>query len=186
MDGWALFLQECCHVLRIILSPQLTTTPTKPLPLSSPTKPPTIPQNLSSPELLMDKLLFCRIEKIDREPAEPPLSQPPPPSHISPATPSQASPLTQAPPPIVPTHQEPEKSKPGKKKTGKGKPATAKDLLPLHKEVARNNQQLIEPTTPDFKPTTEWVCVHVRVVSVCVCVCVCVCACVRVCGRAYR
>ncbi|XP_064406820.1 protein HID1-like [Halichondria panicea] len=97
------------------------------------------------------------IEKIDREPAEPPLSQPPPPSHISPATPSQASPLTQAPPPIVPTHQEPEKSKPGKKKTGKGKPATAKDLLPLHKEVARNNQQLIEPTTPDFKPTTEWV-----------------------------
>ncbi len=113
--------------------------------------------------------IFCRIEKIDHEPdtpTQPPLTQAPPSSHISPATPSQASPLTQAPPSVVPTHIEPEKSKPGKKKTGKGKPATANDLLSLHKEVARNNQQLIEPTTPDFKPTTEWVRVYVGVVLV--------------------
>ena len=43
------------------------------------------------------------------------------------------------------------------KKKAKPKPVLTKDLLPLHKEVGYSNKQLIEPSTPEFKPTPEWV-----------------------------
>lgn len=43
------------------------------------------------------------------------------------------------------------------KKGKKAKPLSTRDLLPLHKDVGRNNKQLLEPSTPEFKPTAEWV-----------------------------
>lgn len=45
-----------------------------------------------------------------------------------------------------------------KTKSKKSKPRSTKDLLPLHQDVGRSNKQLLEPSTPDFKPTPEWVC----------------------------
>jgi len=47
-----------------------------------------------------------------------------------------------------------------KRKVSKSKPLSGKDLMPLHQDVGRNNRQLAEPTTPNFKPTPEWVCLH--------------------------
>ncbi len=53
------------------------------------------------------------------------------------------------------------------KKSKKSKPLSTKDLLPLHKDVGKSNKQLLEPATPEFKPTADWVmcvwCVCVRV-----------------------
>lgn len=43
------------------------------------------------------------------------------------------------------------------KKSKKSKALSIKDLLPLHRDVGRSNKQLLEPTTPEFKPTAEWV-----------------------------
>ena len=54
-----------------------------------------------------------------------------------------------------------------KKKSKKSKPVSVKDLIPLHQDVGKSNRQLVEPLTPDFQPTSEWVCLHL-----CVCVCV--------------
>ncbi len=44
-----------------------------------------------------------------------------------------------------------------KKKSGKPKVLSVHDLMPLHQDVGRNNKQLLEPSTPEFKPTSEWV-----------------------------
>lgn len=44
-----------------------------------------------------------------------------------------------------------------KSKSKKPKGLSTKDLFPLHQDVGRSNKQLLEPSTPDFKPTTEWV-----------------------------
>lgn len=43
------------------------------------------------------------------------------------------------------------------KKSKKSKALSTKDLLPLHQDVGRSNKQLLEPATPEFKPTAEWV-----------------------------
>ena len=43
------------------------------------------------------------------------------------------------------------------KKSKKVKPLSTKDLLPLHQDVGRSNKQLLEPMTPEFQPTPEWV-----------------------------
>ena len=43
------------------------------------------------------------------------------------------------------------------KKSKKAKALSTRDLLPLHKDVGRSNKQLLEPATPEFKPTAEWV-----------------------------
>lgn len=45
------------------------------------------------------------------------------------------------------------------KKSKKSKPLSTKDLLPLHKDVGRSNKQLLEPSTPEFRPTADWVCI---------------------------
>ena len=45
----------------------------------------------------------------------------------------------------------------GKKKL-KPKPLSNKDLMACHQDVARSNRELVEPSTPEFKPTSEWVC----------------------------
>ena len=52
-----------------------------------------------------------------------------------------------------------------KKKASKTKPLSGKDLFPLHQDVGRSNRQLAEPTTPNFKPTPEWVCYCVDLLS---------------------
>lgn len=44
------------------------------------------------------------------------------------------------------------------RKSKKSKPLSTKDLLPLHQDVGQSNKQLLEPATPEFKPTAEWVC----------------------------
>ena len=44
-----------------------------------------------------------------------------------------------------------------KKKSGKPKPLSEKDLMPLHQDIGKSNKQLLEPSTPEFKPTAEWV-----------------------------
>ena len=44
------------------------------------------------------------------------------------------------------------------KKYKKSKPLSTKDLIPLHKDVGKSNKQLLEPATPEFKPTADWVC----------------------------
>ena len=44
-----------------------------------------------------------------------------------------------------------------KKKPGKVKPLSVKDLIPLHQDVGRSTKQLLEPSTPEFKPTADWV-----------------------------
>ena len=54
-----------------------------------------------------------------------------------------------------------------KKRSGKSKPLSVKDLMPLHQDVGRSNRQLVEPLSPDFQPTPEWVCA-------CILVCHCV------------
>ena len=43
------------------------------------------------------------------------------------------------------------------KKSKKSKPLSTRDLLPLHQDIGRSNKQLLEPATPEFKPTPEWV-----------------------------
>lgn len=48
-------------------------------------------------------------------------------------------------------------SEPMVKKKSKPVPSLTKDLFPLHKEVGYSNKQLVEPSTPEFKPTPEWV-----------------------------
>ena len=52
-----------------------------------------------------------------------------------------------------------ESSYDGLKSTKKGRPKglSVNDLLPLHKDVGVSTKQLVEPATPDFKPTPEWV-----------------------------
>lgn len=54
-----------------------------------------------------------------------------------------------------------------KSKSKKSKGLSTKDLLPLHKDIGRSNKQLLEPATPEFKPTAEWV--RYRDNSRCVC-----------------
>lgn len=36
-------------------------------------------------------------------------------------------------------------------------PLEQQKLLPLHKDVGERNRELVEPLTPDFKPTPDWV-----------------------------
>lgn len=48
------------------------------------------------------------------------------------------------------------------KKSKKSKPLSTKDLLSLHKDVGKSNKQLLEPSTPEFKPTAEWVSIHLQ------------------------
>ena len=52
-----------------------------------------------------------------------------------------------------------ESSYDGPKPTKKGRPKglSVNDLLPLHRDVGTSTKQLVEPATPDFKPTPEWV-----------------------------
>ena len=52
------------------------------------------------------------------------------------------------------------------KKQKKSKPLSTKDLLPLHKDVGRSTKQLLEPSTPEFKPTAEWVSVQWNPVTI--------------------
>ena len=47
---------------------------------------------------------------------------------------------------------------PAGKKKSKPKPLSNKDLMACHQDVARSNRELMEPSTPEFKPTSEWVC----------------------------
>ena len=44
-----------------------------------------------------------------------------------------------------------------KKKGSKPKSLPSRRLLPLHQDVAHSTKRLVEPSTPDFKPTPEWV-----------------------------
>lgn len=44
-----------------------------------------------------------------------------------------------------------------KKKGSKPKSLPSRRLLPLHQDVAQSTKRLVEPSTPDFKPTPEWV-----------------------------
>ena len=46
---------------------------------------------------------------------------------------------------------------PGQKKKPKKKDLSTRDLLALHQDVGQRTKQLMEPSTPDFKPTTDWV-----------------------------
>lgn len=58
-------------------------------------------------------------------------------------------------------------AQPVMKKKAKPKPVLSRDLLPLHKEVGYSNKQLAEPSTPEFKPTPEWVsCTSFNIVMV--------------------
>ena len=45
----------------------------------------------------------------------------------------------------------------GRKKS-KPKPLSNKDLIACHQDIAKSNRELVEPSTPEFKPTAEWVC----------------------------
>lgn len=61
------------------------------------------------------------------------------------------------------------------KRSKKSKPLSTRDLLPLHQDVGRSNKQLLEPTTPEFQPTPDWVCRHY--IDFCVAIfCVCLLA----------
>ena len=78
------------------------------------------------------------------------------------------SPITRLPPLMSPADDiSGQRSPTGGKKKSKPKPLSNKDLMACHQDIARSNRELVEPSTPDFKPTTEWVC------SVCVaCMCI--------------
>lgn len=68
------------------------------------------------------------------------------------------SPITRLPPLMSPTDDlSGQRSPAGGKKKSKPKPLSNKDLLACHQDVARGNRELVEPLTPEFKPTTEWV-----------------------------
>ena len=114
----------------------------------------------------------------------PSLTQPPPPAPPPPAPPQgmeaakrpdsfgldHPSPITRLPPLMSPADDiSGQRSPAGGKKKSKPKPLSNKDLMACHQDVARSNRELVEPSTPEFKPTTEWVG------SVCVCICACVC-----------
>ena len=63
----------------------------------------------------------------------------------------------QALPTVAEGLQEAEKKAASAKKPKKVKALSTKDLLPLHQDVGRSTKQLVEPATPEFKPTAEWV-----------------------------
>lgn len=68
------------------------------------------------------------------------------------------SPITRLPPLMSPSDDLlGQRSPAGGKKKSKPKPLSSKDLVACHQDVARGNKVLTEPTTPEFKPTTEWV-----------------------------
>ena len=70
------------------------------------------------------------------------------------------SPITRLPPLMSPTDDLSGQRSPaggGKKKSAKPKALSNKDLLACHQDVARSNRELVEPSTPEFKPTPEWV-----------------------------
>ena len=50
-----------------------------------------------------------------------------------------------------------EGAKAEKSRRGKGAGLSVANLLPLHKHVGQQTKQLAEPSTPDFKPTPDWV-----------------------------
>lgn len=66
--------------------------------------------------------------------------------------------ISPLPPPTFAEGLEEAGRKATKKKSGKAKPLSGKDLIPLHQDIGRSTKQLVEPSTPDFKPTAEWVC----------------------------
>ena len=115
------------------------------------------------------------------------VTQAPPPSHTqSPPPPPQGmeaatrprgdsfgldhpSPITCLPPLMSPADDiSGQRSPAGGKKKSKPKPLSNKDLMGCHQGVARSNRELMEPSTPEFKPTSEWVCVLVLVCPLCV------------------
>ena len=107
----------------------------------------------------------------------PPHTQPPPPPQGREAVKrpdsfglDHPSPITRLPPLMSPADDmSGQRSPAGGKKKSKPKPLSNKDLMACHQDVARSNRELVEPSTPEFKPTTEWVR------SVCLCVCTCTC-----------
>ena len=101
------------------------------------------------------------------------VTQAPPPSHTQPPPPppqgmeaarrpdsfglDHPSPITRLPPLMSPADDiSGQRSPAGGKKKSKPKPLN-KDLMACHQDVARSNRELVEPSTPEFKPTTEWV-----------------------------
>jgi hypothetical protein len=109
------------------------------------------------------------------------VTQAPPPPHTQPPPPPQGreagaerpdsfgldhpSPITRLPPLMSPADDiSGQRSPAGGKKKSKPKPLSNKDLMACHQDVARSNRELVEPSTPEFKPTAEWVC------YVCVCI----------------
>ena len=70
------------------------------------------------------------------------------------------SPITRLPPLMSPSDDlSGQRSPAGGKKKSKPKALSNKDLLACHQDVARSNRELVEPSTPEFKPTPEWVSV---------------------------
>ena len=68
------------------------------------------------------------------------------------------SPITRLPPLMSPSDDMSGQRSPGSgRKKSKPKPLNTKNLMACHQDIARSNRELIEPTTPEFKPTTEWV-----------------------------
>ena len=103
------------------------------------------------------------------------VTQAPPPSHTQPPPPppqgmeaatrpdsfglDHPSPITRLPPLMSPADDiSGQRSPAGGKKKSKPKPLSNKDLMACHQDVARSNRELVEPSTPEFKPTSEWVC----------------------------
>ena len=89
----------------------------------------------------------------------PPLDMQPPQGRERPETfgLDHPSPITRLPPLMSPTDDMSGQRSPARgKKKSKPKPLN-KDLMACHQDVARSNRELVEPTTPEFKPTTEWV-----------------------------
>ena len=69
------------------------------------------------------------------------------------------SPITRLPPLMSPSDDMSGQRSPGSgRKKSKPKPLSNKDLIACHQDVARSNRELVEPSTPEFKPTAEWVC----------------------------
>jgi hypothetical protein len=113
------------------------------------------------------------------------VTQAPPPSHTQPPPPPQGmemaaerpdsfgldhpSPITRLPPLMSPADDiSGQRSPAGGKKKSKPKPLSNKDLMACHQDVARSNRELVEPSTPEFKPTPEWVCTRTLFSIVCI------------------
>ena len=113
------------------------------------------------------------------------VTQAPPPSHTQPPSPppqgveaatqpnsfglDHPSPITRLPPLMSPADDiSGQRSPASGKKKSKPKPLSNKDLMACHQDVARSNRELVEPSTPEFKPTSEWVCTLVLVCPLCV------------------